>query len=318
MRAAQFAPNFVRRDRRWILLRRAYHEGWRTAFKRYALWSKILTTRPFPVEPIGSGAPVEVHLLCHEFDYLSAIWALKSFYHFADAKFPLMIHTQGYMPSRAIARLQHHFPGAHLITQIEADAIVEERLDRLGLHRLIARRRASPIMLKLTDFMLLGDASRVLFLDSDVLFFATPALLMIAAESGRPPTLFMRDCSSGYLLSAERALEIMGFDLRPCINSGLAVVERQSIDLSRCDEYLRHEELMLKSGLIEQTLYALAASEHGAVAYLPTSYLVSLRPGIGFEGIIARHYAGPSRHLLMSEGMPRLIKTGWLQQIHNT
>jgi hypothetical protein len=317
MRAAQFVPDVIRRDRRWVLLRRTYHEGWGTAFKRHALWAKILATRPFPVEPIGSGAPVEVHLLCYEFDYLSAIWALKSFYHFADAKFPLVIHLQGYMPPRAVARLHHHFPGARIITQVEADAIVEERLDRLGLQRLMARRRASPIMLKLADFMLLGDASRVLLLDSDVLFFASPTLLVTAAESGRPPTLFMRDCSSGYLLSAERAREIMGFDLSPCINSGLGLVDRQGIELSRCDEYLRHEELMVDSGLIEQTLYALAASEHGAVAYLPTSYLVSPEPGIGFEGIIARHYAGPSRHLLMSEGMPRLINTGWLRQIHN-
>jgi len=114
MRVVQLAPNFVRGDRRWILLRRTYHEGWRTAFKRHALWSKILTARPFPVEPIESGAPVEVHLLCCEFDYLSALWALKSFYYFADAKFPLAIHLQGWCPRRIIWRLRRHFPGARV------------------------------------------------------------------------------------------------------------------------------------------------------------------------------------------------------------
>jgi hypothetical protein len=315
MRVAQFVPAVIRRDRRWALLRRIYHEGWRLALRRHAIWSRILATRPFPAELFGSGSPVEIHLLCYEFDYLSAIWALKSFYHFARVKFPLAIHLQGYMPPRAVTRLRHHFPGARIIPQLEADRVVEEKLNYIGLRRLRGLRRRLPMMQKLTDFMLMSEAPRVLLLDSDVLFFAHPVHIVTAIDSGSLPALFMRDWQSAYTIAVERAREVVGFDLAPRVNAGLALVERRFIDLSRCDDYLRHEELMLVSGLTEQTLYALAASEVGSVNYLPDSYLMSPEPSIRFDGIVARHYAGPSRHLLLSEGMPRLIESGWLDEI---
>jgi hypothetical protein len=314
MRVAQFVPAVIRRDRRWALLRRIYHEGWRLALRRHAIWSRILATRPFPVALFGSGAPVEVHLLCYEFDYLSAIWALKSFYDFARVRFPLAIHLQGYMPPRAVARLRHHFPGARIIPQLEADRVVEEKLNYMGLHRLRGLRRRLPMMQKLTDFMLMSYAPRLLLLDSDVLFFAQPALILAAVDSGSPPALFIRDWKSSYAIAMERAQQVVGFDLAPRVNSGLALVERRLIDLSRCDDYLRHEE-MTRENQVEQTLYALAASELRAVNYLPDSYLMSPEPSIRFEGIVARHYAGPSRYLLLSEGMPRLIESGWLDEI---
>jgi hypothetical protein len=263
----------------------------------------------------ASGSPVEVHLLCCEFDYLSAIWALKSFYDFARVRFPLAIHLQGYMPPRAVARLRRHFPGARIIPQFEADRVVEEKLNHVGLQRLIVLRRKLPLLQKLTDFILMSSAPRVLLLDSDVLFFAHPALILAAVDSGSSPALFIRDWKSSYTIAVERAREVVGFDLAPRVNSGLALVERRFIELSRCDDYLRHEEMMLDSGLTEQTLYALAVSELRAVTYLPNSYLMSPEPCIRFEGIVARHYAGPSRHLLLSEGMPRLIESGWLEQI---
>jgi hypothetical protein len=90
---------------------------------------------------LSSQAPVEVHPLCCEFDYLSALWALKSFYYFADAKFPLAIHLQGWCPRRIIWRLRRHFPGARIITQPEADTLVNDWLTSCRLERLRTLRR---------------------------------------------------------------------------------------------------------------------------------------------------------------------------------
>jgi hypothetical protein len=94
------------------------------------------------------------------------------------------------------------------------------------------------------------------------------------------------------------------------INAGLAVVPRECVDLSRCDDYLKLEELATPSGLTEQTLYALSAG--ATTRHLPNSYTISLDAGVGFEGLVARHYAGSSRRLLTSEGIPYLVARGFV------
>jgi hypothetical protein len=291
-----------------------YHEGFREAARRRALWSKILWTRPFPVMPHNPNDAVEVHLLCCRYDYLIAIWALKSFYHFASATFPLIIHLQGYFSSVAIKRLAHHFPGAKVITQRQSDQIVERLLLERRLYRLASTRRASGIMMKFTDLLLLARAPLLLILDSDLLFFRRPVSLLDEIQSERPRALFMRDYISAYALKRD-AREVFGFDIAERINTGITLIEPASVSLDRCEEYLRHDEMILDSGHIEQTLYALAASEIGQVGYLPEQYLVSpFRTGIS-ESLVARHYSGPSRPLLTSEGMSALIAKGWLRAI---
>ncbi len=316
MRVAQFAPNFVRRNRRWILLRRTYHEGWTTAIKRYVLWSKILRTRPFPVKPIESGAPVEVHLLCCEFDYLSAIWALKSFYYFARVRFPLAIHLQGWVPRRIIRRLRRHFPGARIITQPEADTLVNDWLISRRLERLRTLRRENFMMQKLVDFLLMCHAARLLILDSDVLFFATPHHLLDAAHSTPNAAFFQLDPADNYNISAEQALERFGIQLKPRINAGLALVPRDEVDLVRCEELASDNDVARSNGLVEQTLWALLTSERIPVRHLPDSYLISLDPCCDVRDLIARHYAGPSRPLFTSEGVRALIEAGFLKKVN--
>ena len=305
----------LRANRNWVRLRRIQREGFVAAWGRCRLWSRILETRPVVTRPCVESEPVEAHLLCCERDYLTAIWALKTFYHFSNEGFPLAIHFQGTITRQIERELSNHFPHARLISQIEADERVEADLRAAGLKRLIDARRRSPFMLKLTDMRLLCRARRMLMIDSDILFFARPSALLEAAASSASQSLFMRDPADNYNISRERAREVFRIDLASRVNTGLVIVDRDIIDFNRCDHFLSDEETARPTGFIEQTLYALAASENAKVDYLPPSYLVSLDAGLPFDGVIARHYAGPSRPFLTSEGMPRLIQSGWLKKI---
>ena len=87
-----------------------------------------------------------------------------------------------------------------------------------------------------------------------------------------------------------------------------------SVDLHRCDDYLRRAPMSVRSGLIEQTLHALCASAQGHVGYLPGTYVISLDGEVELGGVVARHYAGASLRLLTEEGMPALIAIGLLQR----
>lgn len=298
-----------------MAIRRLQYEGIWHANRRWRLWSRILSTPPIITDPVGHGTPVEVHVLCYERDYLCALWALKSFYHFAGVTYPLVIHVQGDVPRRVTARLQRHFPAARVILQSQADGHMEPWLRDRGLVRLLAARRRTPFMLKLTDFPVFSASTHLLTLDSDVVFFRFPAELLTAARAPSSVTLFQRDPESTYNISEQRALSELGIRLAPKVNTGIMMFPRESLNLFRCEEYLGHPDVARPSGWIEQTLHALCASEHGSVTYLPDSYMVSLATDVDLQSLVARHYAGPSRHLLTSEGMQELVRAGFLDQL---
>jgi hypothetical protein len=308
--------HLLRRNRYYVTIRRIQREGPLAALRRRILWARILDTAPIRMEPSNENAAAEVHLLCSRRDYLCAIWALKSFYCLSGMTCPLAIHLQGQSPDRMVARMRQHFPDARIVLQAEADAFVEPELERAGFDRLLALRRKTPFMLKLTDFVLMCRAQRLLLLDSDVLFFAHAGDLVERARSSSATALFQRDVANMYNISPERAFERFGFRLAPCVNSGIALVSRAAVKLARCEHYLSDDEVARPNTMVEQTLYALAFSERSEVEYLPDSYLVSLQPCTDISNLIARHYAGASRSLFTLEGLPALIEADFFSKLN--
>ena len=243
------------------------------------------------------------------------MWALKSFYHYSEVKYPLVIHLQGQTTSRMIARLSRHFPNAMLVRQDEADARAERWLLQREYLRLLAARRTGIMMMKLIDFIISCRATHLLAIDSDVIFFRRPDELLIATREPLGVDLFMHDAASAYNISQSQALRDLEINLAPRVNCGIMLLPRDEQRLARCEDYLAHPDVARMNGLIEQTLYALCASEQGRVGYLPDSYYVS--PGgttASISALVCRHYAGASRRLLTDEGMPELIQKGFLNE----
>ncbi len=291
-------------------------EGFSRASDRIRRWSRILETDPVRTDPLNDAAAVEIHILTCNRDYLTAMWALKSFYHYSGVKYPLIIHLQGQTTSRMIARLRRHFPNAVLIRQTEADANAERWLLDRGYLRLLAARRTGIMMMKLIDFIITCRAAHLLAIDSDVIFFRRPHELLIATREPLGADLFMHDAASAYNISGAQALSELEINLAPRVNCGIMLLPRDEQRLARCEEYLAHPEVARMNGLIEQTLHALCASEQGRVRYLPDSYYISPAGAkVELGALVCRHYAGPSRRLLTDEGIPRLIEEGFLNDL---
>ena len=77
---------------------------------------------------------MEVRVLTWRRDWINLIWALKSFYYYARVDFPLYIHDGGLVRGQA-EQLLHHFPDAVLVSEGEADALVETALRQRSLLR---------------------------------------------------------------------------------------------------------------------------------------------------------------------------------------
>jgi hypothetical protein len=286
-------------------MRRWQREGFVRAFRRHQLWKRVLKAKPIRTAPRLNTA-TEVHLLCHRLDYLSALWALKTFYNASGVDFPLVIHVNGNAERQVYDRLQAHFPDATVIPRADANQEIEPLLAS-SYPRLLKARRTSPFMLKLTDFPLFARGTTVLAIDSDVLFFSQPRELLERAMNPGAGYAFQRDPESTYNLSEAEAMSEYGIQLVPRVNTGLMIYHRELPDLAAFERYLRHPGVAQPNGFIEQTLYALHASQIGGVEYLSERYALSLQAGLSYDGLTARHYAGPSRRLLTKEGIPEVL-----------
>ena len=240
---------------------------------------------------------------------MCALWALKTFYVTAGISYPLVVHLNGKMTGRALSRLRRHLPNARILEQQDIDGTVSGWLVSNNCPRLQQVRSTNGFMLKLVDVKLLSEAPRVLLLDSDVLFFRRPDELLRAVHGAHDGMLFQRDAGSTYNLTLDEARTELGIELAPRVNTGIMLFATNAVDLRRCEALLEHPSVARQTGWIEQTLYALVASERDRVRYLPAEYLVSLEPEEHLASLVARHYAGPSRRYLTEEGLPFALQT---------
>lgn len=302
------ASRVLRRFWIWGQIRRVQDEGVARARVRHQVWARVLSTPPVRTIAFDRPAPYELHLVCHFADYLSAIWGLKSYLGRVGGDAHLYIHVQGRHTTWMARRLQQHFPDARLMTQAAADAAVVPELRRRGLRRLEALRAMSAVMLKLVDVALTGTSDRLLVLDGDVLFFRRPDALHDALLGPGPLSLFQRDAFTCYVISPQQARDQFHIALEERINTGIVALDRRVIDLALCEQLL--EGAVLAGGWVEQTLYALAASAAGHVRWLPETYALSMSADPAPDGLVSRHYSGPSRAYMTRDAMPWLIAHG--------
>ena len=268
-------------------------------------------TAPVATAAHTRDAAYELHLVCCFADYLAAMWALKSYLGLVGGgECHLHLHLQGLAPPLMRARLQHHFPRAHVTLQREADDRIVPLLLTRGLKRLAALRAGLPVMLKLVDVALTGTLPRVLILDSDVLFFRYPGELYEALTGREPPVMFQQDAWSCYALSPAQARTDLNISLVERLNSGIVAIDRGLIDLEMCEGFLAHPSFGGRSGWSEQTLFGLLASTTGRAHLLPPSYAISMQAEPAPDQLVARHYSGPSRRWLTTSGMPWLLAHG--------
>jgi hypothetical protein len=301
----------LRQQRIWLEFQETRREGWRRAWRRVRLQRRILATPPTRTDQAG---PVEVRVLTWRRDWVNMIWALKSFYYFSVASYPLYIHDGG-LTRTQVEQLQKHFPDAVFIPADAADAHIGRELQRGGFARALAYRQRNVSTRKLFDFYVFSSADYIISIDSDIVFFRSPEKLLVPA-SGIPKNLYNKDIDYWYSLSLDEMESSFGIRPPPLINSGLNVVRRESIDIASIDRWLAHPKLFDDTWVAEQTLHALCSTVHG-VELLPDTYCVSRSPGLSPD-MICKHYPGFFRHLLYEEGMRHLIDTGFLNALQQS
>jgi hypothetical protein len=288
----------------FLKCRLTYGHGLRVHRYRDRLRPRILGTPP--IEEIGRDSAAEIHVLTREDDWLNLVWTLKSFYLVTDRRYPLCVHDDGTMSPEATAQLRAHFPGMRLIETGRSDEEVVAVLEDYPLCQVF--RRQFKLARKVFDFIHYLDNERMLLIDSDVLFFKPPEVLLQRIED---PTYrcnsLNRDISTAYTVDAATVRDYLNIEMEERINSGLGLIHRDSMPFSRIEDLLTVPGVIGHYWRIEQTLYALCGMLHGYEA-LPPEYDVYRGPGLGNRA--SRHYVGEIRLLFYKEGIARLLDDG--------
>ncbi|MGM3308960.1 hypothetical protein ACSQ6I_23765 [Anabaena sp. WFMT] len=288
-----------------LKVKQNYQHGLRTAYYRDVVRNKILSSLPIKGT---TSKDCEIHVLTSANDWLNLVWTLKSFYHFSKRQYAVCIHDDGTLTQENISTLQYHFPDARIIDRKQADRKVLALLS--SYPRCLEFRKTNHLSPKVFDFALYLESDRMLLLDSDVLFFQEPTVLIQRIED---PAYTLNtvngDVASAYTVDPIVVEKHCDFTPIDRFNSGLGLIHKASLKLDWMEEFLALPNIIGHFWRIEQTLFALCSSRFG-VELLPLEYDVRLDRGI--KECPSRHYVGRIRHLMYLEGIRQLVKQGGL------
>lgn len=306
---------WLRQQQAWNHFRNLRHENGREIWERNVTWPKMLATAPCRTAAIKPGAAVEYHVMCHNADWLLAVWMLKSLLVHLPEKPQVIIHIESPLRPSSLAKLQHHFPDARIILPEEGRTAVAQMLLEQNLSRCLHWWHSSRIMYKLFSVQAQAAGTNIVGLDPDILFFSAPKELLAVDRAPWPGFTFQKDQIHGYTLTCEEAKAALGIPLEPMINTGIIMRSKSALDLRMVEELLKSPLVAKPSGHLEQTLYALCASQAGAVQFLPPAYALNMGASFDCNTLVCRHYAGASKRFIATEGMQWLIQQGFLEKL---
>jgi hypothetical protein len=291
---------------------RAHGVMW--AYYKTIFLRNILKTKPIVCDKEGQ---FELHTLACEQDFLNSLWALKTFYYFAELRPPLVIYDDGSLTEASLAAFAEHFPGCRIVGRDRFDRDMEHFLKAYPISLSYSRMRSFYCALKLFGPMYYPQSEYVLSLDSDVLFFKRPGELLRHIENGT--AFYNNDYQDAYSYPVDFLKNRLKVEVGHKINSGLTYLAKRdfagSMDL--VESYFGMVAETSKSrgppSWHEQTATAMLLSTAGAEP-LSDDYQISRTPVT--DRTISHHFVrGSSRANFYSAGLRRLKEARFIEQL---
>ncbi len=248
-----------------------------------------------PEPATGPGTPLPLHLLTgRRFWYQTAfcLWTLAR-----HSRRPLapVIYDDGTLTEEFRAPLRRLFPAIRFVDQAETVARLDRHLPVAKFPVLRERWQNYPNIRKLTDVHA-GQTGWKLVLDSDLLFFHRPALLLDwLAQPDQP--LHAVDCETSYGYSRPLMNELAGAPVADLVNVGLTGLSGAEIDWEKlehwCATLIARERT---SYYLEQALIAmLVAGRPCTIAPAADYVTLPLEPEATACHAVMHHYVAHSK-----------------------
>jgi lipopolysaccharide biosynthesis glycosyltransferase len=229
-------------------------------------------------------ADFEIHSLLGKRHVGMCLWSIKSLLHFSGKRYSVVLHDDGSLTDRDIHKLEQHLVNVRVIRKPFADNQIVSKINtypnvlkyRFGdLGQTEWGKRMSIFSLKLLDFNVLANASKILVLDTDVLFFKKPDEIIRWAED--PASKECLYAYEEYVPIRDAANTIVGFEKKTdpqCFfNSGLICFDKSAFNLSVLNDWLgNNKERVDKVYIFEQQTYNHLVHQTLNHGPLPSSY----------------------------------------------
>lgn len=268
-------------------------ETWRTARGRAEM---IAAARALPLLPAFTGQrAVELHLLTGRRFWEQTAFCLWTFARHSGRPLQPVIYDDGTLTAEHRAPLTRLFPLTRFVSQAEAIARLDQFLPTSRFPTLRDRWLLYPNIRKLIDPHL-GFAGWKLVLDSDLLFFRRPDLLLAWCDAPNTP-LHAVDCETSYGYTQPLLNSLAGAPLAELVNVGLTGLDSSALDWSQLEWWCR--DLIAREGTsyyLEQALIAMLVAGRSCTLAPAADYVTRPRsPEAEDCAAVMHHYVADSK-----------------------
>jgi len=264
----------------------------RTESGRHAM-REAAARLPF-LSPSG-GQPLEVHLLTGRRFWDQTAFCLWTFARHTNRPLSPVIYDDGSLDEACRKPLARLFPAAQFVTQAETLDRLDHHLPSAKFPALRERWLNYPNIRKLTDIHA-GRAGWKLVLDSDLLFFRSPDLLIRWLEQPSQP-LHAVDCETSYGYSRPLMNGLAAAPVAERVNVGLCGLDGGELDWNRLEHWCRTLiERERTHYYLEQALVAMLVAGRDCIVAPRTDYVTLPEKAEAIAGrAIMHHYVAGSK-----------------------
>lgn len=251
--------------------------------------------RTLPALPPGAGAPLELHLLTGRKFWYQTAFCLWTFGRHAGRPLAPVLYDDGTLAAEHRDLLARVFPAARFIAQADILARLDACLPATRFPVLRERWHNYPNIRKLTDPHV-GSAGWKLVIDSDLLFFRCPRLLIDWFDHPAQP-LHAVDCQTSYGYSRTLMNELAGAPVAELVNVGLTGLNGAELDWERLERWCATLIARERTNYyLEQALVAmLVAGRDCAVAPAADYVTFPVKPEARDCRAVMHHYVAGSK-----------------------
>lgn len=163
---------------------------------QYLYRYKIYRTPPMECDKNGR---FEVHILTCRNDLVDTLWCIKTFLYFSKSSPNVVVHDDGSLTSSDFTLLRNHLVNVKIVSRSEGDKLAREGLSKFHFCSKYRFEHFYFHAIKLFDPILFAGSNPVLILDSDILFFGAPKILMDHILHGQ--SCYLSDYRNSYSFS---------------------------------------------------------------------------------------------------------------------
>ncbi len=267
-------------------------EQWRTARGRASM---AAAARSLPVPPASTLPPLELHLLTGERFWYQTAFCLWTFARHTRRPLAPVLYDDGTLSESVLRPLRQLFPALRCVTRKEAFAKLNQHLPATRFPTLRDRWLRYPNIRKLIDPHLASRGWK-LVIDSDLLFFRRPTLLLEWLDTPATP-LHAVDSETSYGYRRETLDQLAGAPLAELVNVGLCGLNSSELDWEKiehwCDTLIRTEGTHY---YLEQALVAMLVAGRSCTVAPRADYVTLPQPPEALAcRAVMHHYVADSK-----------------------